>query len=357
MSFSHLELLDKLATPYQGASTNVVVCLRNEDHETHRLLGDPASAPDCAPGDMIFEIGSITKVFTALLLALLTEQGKIDPERPVRNICEEFSSAPPQLTPLSLATHTSGLPRLHIPVWKAVLQGAGDDPYAQFSRDDLIGWLKNWQPAPPRKTPKHSYSNLAFGLLGEVLAISQERTFSDLLRTEILGPLGMTDTSAVLNQEQRGRFARPHDNRGRPVTPWTFQAMAGAGALRSSARDLTRFASRVAAALAEPVTPLDRAIKNSAEPMIGLGPRGGKEPVSQCLGWVSMKLDPAAPRMLFHDGGTAGSTSAIYICPQSHASIVVLANRGVGAGLWSSLKLSWSNPHRQANELFHKLVT
>lgn len=355
MSFALPDKLEKLIAPYQGNASIVVTGFLPGDHKVYSLFGDPADTPDCAPEDLIFEIGSISKVFTALLLALLTEQGKIDPDRPIKDLCDEFSSAPLQLTPLSLATHMSGLPRLHIPIWKAMIQGAGDDPYSEFSRDDLVAWLRVWSSQEPRKKPGHAYSNLAFGLLGEVLALSQSRPFLEMLRDELLGPLGMNETSACLSQQQKKRFARPHDNRGRPVVPWSFKALAGAGALRSSAGDLALFSYRVADALSNPTTTLDRAIGRCAEPLIGLGLRGKKEPVSQCLGWLSMKLDPTTPRMLFHDGGTAGSTSALYICPEKRAALTILANRGVAAGLWSSLKLSWSNPHRLANDVFAKL--
>lgn len=353
MSIAHSEMPGKLVAPYQGASTIVTLGVRNADKENFSLFGNPADAPPCAPEDIVFEIGSISKVFTALLLALLAEQGEIDPDRPIAVLCDEFASAPHQVTPRSLATHMSGLPRLHLPIWKAVFGGAGEDPYADFSRDDLIGWMQTWSSDQQYGKVRHTYSNLAFGMLGEVLAISQNRPYQELLKEKILVPLGMSDTSFVLTADQLARFAQPHDNRGRPVLPWSFKALAGAGALRSTASDLTRFSSRVSSALANPETTLDRAISRSAAPLIGLGPKGRLEPVAQCLGWVSMQFDPATPRMLFHDGGTAGSTAALYICPQNHASIVVLANRGVAAGLWSSLKLSWSNPHRLVHDFFN----
>ncbi|WP_029061027.1 serine hydrolase [Labrenzia sp. DG1229] len=99
MSFALPDKLEKLIAPYQGNSSIAVTGFLHGDHNVYSLFGDPADTPGCAPEDLIFEIGSISKVFTALLLALLTEQGKIDPDRPIRDLCEEFSCAPPQLTP------------------------------------------------------------------------------------------------------------------------------------------------------------------------------------------------------------------------------------------------------------------
>lgn len=355
MSNPYLGALAKLATPYQHPSTSVVVLAKHNQQESVELFGDPAISQSCPPQDVLFEIGSVTKVFTALLLAQLTVDGKIDPERPIGDICKEFSGAPAWITPKRLASHTSGLPRLHVSVWKAFLHGVPDDPYAVFSRDDLIAWMRNWRPVKPPRETAYAYSNLGFGLLGEVLAISQNREYEDLLRENVLVPLGLRSTSISLTQEQRMRFSKPHDNSGAPVRPWTFKAMAGAGALRSTARDLARFSAQVISAVESPATALDRAIAETAMPLVGLGPRRDLEPMSQCLGWISITLGGSASRMLFHDGGTAGSTSAIYVCPQKRAAIVLLANRGVAAGVWSNLNLIWSNPHRVAHDHFSSL--
>jgi CubicO group peptidase (beta-lactamase class C family) len=332
----------------------VVVSTHNKQ-EGVSLYGDAALVQACPPQDVLFEIGSITKVFTALLLARLTVDGEIDPDRPISDICKVFSGAPVWITPKRLASHASGLPRLHIPLWRVAMGSVGDDPYADFSRDDLIAWMRNWRPAKPPRQTAHAYSNLGFGLLGEVLAISQGREYEDLLRDKVLVPLGLRDTSITLTEDQRLRFLTPHDASGKPVLAWTFKSMAGAGALRSTAGDLARFANLVIAALEGPRSAIEHAIALTAQTAVGLGPRGGAEPISQCLGWISMTLNPTAPRMLFHDGGTAGSTSAIYVCPQKRAAIVLLTNRGVAAGVWSSLKLGLSNPHRFARDHFAAL--
>jgi len=167
--------------------------------------------------------------------------------------------------------------------------------------------------------------------------------------------MGLIDTTSDLTTSQQARFMQPFSARGKPVVPWTFQAMAGAGCLRSTARDMGRFSATVLRALANPKTPLDRAICRSAAPIVGLGFRGKFEPVAQCLGWLSIKQNPKAPRMLFHDGGTAGSTSVLYLCPEANAAVLILSNRGVAANLWASIKLGWSNPDRAMSELFANL--
>lgn len=105
-------------------------------------------------------------------------------------------------------------------------------------------------------------------------------------------------------------------------------------------------------ALDRPETTLDRAICRSGTPILGLGPRGVMEPLAQCSGWLSVTLEKTASAILYHDGGTAGSTSALYICPEKAAALAILSNNGVAAHLWASMKLSWSNQLRQAHDHF-----
>lgn len=347
-----IDLPKKFAAPYAHPSTGTIVLTLKDEAETVYVHGDLKLPRACLPENALFEIGSITKVFTAILLARLVGDQLIDPERPIGSICTEFAGAPEWITPRNLATHTSGLPRLHVPVWKLLFAGVPADPYADFGHNDLVAWMRRWRPARPPRRGLPAYSNLGAGLLGAVLASSQGRTYEALLREKVIAPLGLADTAINLDEDQKKRFAQPHSAAGKQVVPWTFQAFAGAGALRASAADLAQFARRVIAASARSATPIDRAITLSVEPVVPLGPGGGNAPIAQCLGWIGMTLRPAGPRMLFHDGGTAGSSSALYVCPERKAAIIVLANRGGAAGLLSNLRLMLSNPNRLAYDYF-----
>lgn len=350
-----LQLPENVLAPYRGDKTAVVTMVLNNGEMHFTGSGALDHNDTYEPEELIFEIGSITKVFTSLLLSVLIEEGKIDPNRPVKDVVQGLQDVPPWITPQTLATHTSGLPRIHVPLWKTLVTSLPDDPYVSFSRDDMINWLQTKTRNSPPRRQRYAYSNLAFGLLGEVLAMAEGRPYTELLHEKIIAPLGLTDTRSVLAEPQQARFMQPYSTKDKPVAAWTFQAIAGAGCLRSTARDLGRFSTAVMNALANPITPLDRAICRSATPLVGLGPRGGKEPVAQCLGWLSLKLGPTAPRMLFHNGGTAGSTCALYICPEKMSAGLVLSNRGVAANLWSGVKLSWSNPHKSMSNFFMRL--
>lgn len=344
------EALRNMMKPYEGPNHAVVgFSLRDCASEVLQTATTPANAP---AGDWIFEIGSITKVFTAILLCVLIEEGIVDPKAPLSEMSPDLCAVPNWITPESLTTHTSGLPNFYLPLWRVLFSTLQRDPYASFSRSDLLSWLQNWAGKDPGTKRRHAYSNLGVGLLGEAMAMKTGVSFPDLLAQKVTGPLGLGDTTARLSAEQTGRFMQPRNTKGKDVPAWTFDALAGAGALRSSAYDLIQFSVEVLRALDQPLTALDRAICRSVEPLVGLGRRGAREPKAQCSGWLSLKLDRAAPGMLHHDGATAGSTCTLYICPEKAAALGILSNNCVAGNLWASTKLSCSNPGRQALNYF-----
>lgn len=318
----------------------------------HRFLVAGAPPPATAVAETIFEIGSITKVFAAVLLCLLVEEDKVDPRAPLRHMADELAHVPDWITPERLVTHTSGLPDFYMPIWKAMLRAWPDGPYAGFSRSDLLVWLDGWRGRAPGLHPRHAYSNLGLGLLGEAMAMREGVPFVDLLAERVTGPLGLTDTRHHLDEERQRRFAQPRYPGGRPAPAWTFDALAAAGCLRSSAQDLARFATSVMRALDAPQTALDRAIRRSAIPVLGLGRGGSMETAAQCAGWLSMAPDADGPRFLFHNGGTAGSSCALYICPDRAEACVILSNNGIAGNLWGSIRLGRSDQVRQAQGFF-----
>ncbi len=342
--------LRNMMKPYEGPNHTVVgFSLRDGASEVLHTATTPANAP---AGDWIFEIGSITKVFTATLLCVLVEEGEVDPQAPLSEISPDLNTVPEWITPERLTTHTSGLPNFFLPLWRVLFSPLQMDPYASFSRSDLLLWLQNWSGKDPGIKRRHAYSNLGVGLLGEAMAMKTGMSFADLLARKVTGPLGLSDTTARLSAEQTSRFMQPRSTKGDDVPAWTFDALAGAGALRSTANDMIRFSTAVLRALDRPHTALDRAICRSVEPVVGLGRHRALEPKAQCSGWLSLKMDRVAPGMLHHDGATAGSTCTLYICPEKAAALGILSNNCVAGNLWASSKLSWSNPGRQALNYF-----
>jgi CubicO group peptidase (beta-lactamase class C family) len=205
-----------------------------------KLSRDADKTPE---GNSVFEIGSVTKVFTGLLLADMVERKLVALEDPVQKFVPENVRVPQcdgrAITLLDLATHTSGLPRLP---GNFALSAAKDpaNPYADYSVDQLYEFLS--QHSLSRKPgTQFEYSNLGVGLLGHALARGADTSYEKLLLERICAPLGMQDTRITLSEDQRSRLVQGHGPRGRPVANWDIPTLAGAGALRSTVNDMLIF--------------------------------------------------------------------------------------------------------------------
>ena len=182
-----------------------------------------------AKPDSIFQIGSITKTFTGLLLARMVEEGKVTLNEPVRLLLPPGTVAKPagrEITLLDLITHHSGLPRTptNLP--------ASATPYADYHAAELYVYMAGHGVALPAHPP-FLYSNLGVGLLGQALADRAGTTYPKLVREEITGPLGMTDTAAEWEKIQAGRLVQSYSVSHKPVPVVDLDALAGAGAIRS----------------------------------------------------------------------------------------------------------------------------
>jgi serine-type D-Ala-D-Ala carboxypeptidase/endopeptidase len=272
-----------------------------------------AGGPTAADGDTIFEIGSITKVFTASVLADMVEKGEVSLDDPVAKYLPPTVRMPnrggKEITLLDLATQTSGLPRL--PSNLAPKDGA--NPYADYTVQNLYDFLSGY--ALTRDIgAQYEYSNLGVGLLGHLLALRAKTDYETLVTTRILKPLGMNDTHIVLPSASRARLTPGHDRAGTPVANWDLPTLAGAGALRSTVNDMLRFA----AANLEETGPLAKAFKSShtvrrpttlAETSIGLA-------------WHVRRTSEG--EIVWHNGGTGGYHSFLGLDQKAKTAVVML---------------------------------
>lgn len=275
----------------------------------------------------IFEIGSITKVFTATLLADGVARGLWQLDTPVRDLMPAGARMPERggvpITLEHLATHTSGLPGSAVPVVRGtVAMLRGRDPYAGLDQDGLLARLAGTRLRRIPGTGRLRYSNLGFGLLGAALTNATGTSYGGLVTEWICGPLGLADTVThrQADADQAARLAAGHRGRGRPAEPWPLDGLAGAGALRSTADDLLRFL----AVQADPTgSPLEEAIRMTHEPR-SRGRRGIG------LGWMLM---PQPDLLVWHNGGTGGFRSFAGFLPERGIGVVALANHARGVDL------------------------
>ncbi len=276
-------------------------------------MGDAASSPE--PGSMAWEIGSITKVFTGLLLAEMVTRGEVGLDDPLgryvpTDVAARLPAEEDQPTLRMLASHTAGLPRIPRQ-WLSRLRKS-DDPYAVLSEDDVFEAIGS-HTVRPAKT-RFSYSNFGAGLLGHLLGRAVGQTYEDLVARRIIQPLGLASTGfAEIDVFQGVR-------RGKPTPAWTFGALAGAGAIRSTAHDMLTFAD---AYLQAPDGPLGEAFLVSEQPVVRSRSGG------VALGWLLLRRakDPDGT-VRWQNGGTFGGSSFLVVDRPRQSAVVSFGNTG-----------------------------
>jgi CubicO group peptidase (beta-lactamase class C family) len=261
----------------------------------------------------IFEIGSITKTFTATLLAWHAEQGKVKLSDSIAKYLPDSVADNKELSGITLqmlSNHTSGLPRVP---FNLALGGPNDDPYAEYDDPKLFYFLKNCELRSAPGT-KYDYSNTAVALLGVILERVSGMAYEKMVKSVITTPLEMTHTVQHLPAAERETFTAVYDREGKEVTPWNFEAIAGAGCLRSTANDMLLYAM---ANMNNDSSPLSKAMSVTHRVTFDQGPKVG-------LGWHYKGIKDSP--WLWHNGGTAGSSSFIAFNPDKKTAIVVLAN-------------------------------
>ncbi len=288
-----------------------------------RIVGHGQLATDSPTGvngDTVFEIGSITKAFTAILLADLVGAGAVDFEMPVQRLLGPDVTVPTrngaEITLLHLATHSSGLPRLP----SNMRPGNAANPYADYTVVQLYEFLSSYE-LERDIGETVEYSNLGAGLLGHALALSQETDYETLVSEGLLEPLGMSDTSITLSPSQQERLAVGHSVQLRPVANWDLPTLAGAGALRSTVNDMLTFVEANLglreSALREAMAITHAPRRDFADPNMQIG-----------LGWITRSGH--GRELHWHNGGTGGYRSFLGFDLESQTGVVVLSNSGDG---------------------------
>ena len=267
--------------------------------------------------DTEFELGSITKTFTSLLLADLVVQGEAALDDPVTKYLPQATALTQNgktVTLGQLATHTSGLPRL-----PGNLSPANPaNPYADYDAAKLIAFLSG-KPLEREPGVQYEYSNLGAGVLGHAITWRQGG-YEKQMRERVLAPLGMNDTAVALTAAQRERFALGHDRTLTPVPPWDVAVLVGAGGLRSTPADMAKY---LKAAIDPGAAPLAAAWKLAESPRVD-----GPDPTLRiALAWHVLTRNGRT--VVWHNGQTGGFASMMAFSPATGEGVVVLSNASI----------------------------
>ncbi|HLG95753.1 MAG TPA: serine hydrolase domain-containing protein [Bryobacteraceae bacterium] len=279
-------------------------------------------------GDTVFEIGSLTKIFTSLLLTEKAERGEISLADPISKYLPVNSS----ITLEQLATNTSGLPRNP---GNLAREDRGN-PFAGYTRQMLL------RAVPARAEPHWEYSNFGYGLLGEALTPDYDRA----IHQYITEPLNMGDTRVALARDNKVRLAAGHDEHLAPVPQSDFGALAAAAGLRSTANDLLKLLSAFLGYTSSPLAPAMAAMLEARTPTTQAG-------LVNAMGWQIST--PDGFEVVWKDGTTAGFASFLGYNRGLGTGVVVLSNAStrqgvndIGMHLLDSASPFFQLPHRAA---------
>ena len=302
---------------------------------------DDGASPE-VNGNTLFEIGSITKTFTGLLLQDMIERGEMKLDDPVARYLPKLVRMPTrngkEITLFHLVTHTSGLPRNP----ENLDPKRADNPLAEYTAEKLNAYLSDYK-LTRQPGAKFEYSNLGSGLLGHVIALKAGTDYESLVTDRICRPLKMDSTRITLTPELKARLATGHNQFGYAVSSMDFHSQAGAGALRSTANDLLKY---VAANLG--LTP--SSLTTLMEKTHAVHFRSAIPPVNIALAWL-VQFDPQGRKIVSHSGGTYGYRTFAGFDKTRRRGVVVLSNSsydGVGPDSIGMLLLEseWQSDRR-----------
>ncbi|KGE15721.1 serine hydrolase domain-containing protein [Sphingobacterium deserti] len=313
--------IDSLASSYvkKGDAQSLAIAIFHQNDYKTFFYGETEKGNQTLPTETsLYEIGSITKVFTAVLLADLVTKNMLELDDTISKFLPDSVAQNPAIQGITfkqLANHTSSLPRL-ADNWNKVAGFNERDPYAAYDRKALFSFLKNFKGG---KNPgeEYEYSNVGFGLLGELISIITKKPYIQYLQETVLTPLQMTGTLEKVDAKKQQAFLKVYDAEGNETPLWNWKAMVGAGGLKSNAKDLTLFAVEQ---FKMPLEDLQKAMALTRE-FTFFTPNN----MDIGLAWHMSMLDGII--YFRHTGGTAGSSSFIGLSPDTKTSVVVLSNQ------------------------------
>jgi CubicO group peptidase (beta-lactamase class C family) len=303
----------------EGLTPSITLAIIDSSGVKFFNFGKTAKNGQEADENTIYEIGSISKVFTGILLAQQVLDGDLKLEDEINNFLPDDIKIPvmgdKEITFGNLTDHTSGLPRMPSNFSPANRH----NPYADYTVDQMYESISNYH-AVRTVGSEYEYSNIAQGLLGHLLAMNKDLTYEELMVQTIANPLDMNETRIELTQRMKENFALGH-SRGKVVENWDIPTLAGAGAIRSSTSDLAKF---ISANLGYMSSSLMEAMELSHQIR-----HDKADEASIAMAWHIMKGDKGD--IICHGGGTGGYRTFVGFVKETGKGVVLLSNSSEGA--------------------------
>lgn len=253
----------------------------------------------------IFEIGSITKVFTSTVLASLIEDKKIKLTDEINTFYSFAFKDDTKINFESLANHTSGLPRLP----ENLKPKDENNPYKDYGKKAIDEYLQNLMKL---NSKTYAYSNLGAGLLGYTLGLSQKTIFQKLLQKRVFDKYKMKN-SFVTSQNLENKLVKGLDENGKTVSNWDFDVLFGGGGILSTTEDLAKFANAQ-------FNLKNKELTLTRKPTFEIN-----ENMKIGLGWHILKSKNGKD-LIWHNGGTGGYSSSMTVNIQDKTAVIILSN-------------------------------
>ena len=262
--------------------------------------------------DSVFEIGSISKVFTSVLLSTLVSNGTVELNEPISADLPYDMKEPERegvnITYQHLANHTSGFPRLPTNLTSILTP---NNPFVNYSDEKLQQYLVEEMKLLTTPGEAFLYSNLAVGLLGRLLELKTGESYSQLLDNYVTEKYSLANTT-VDRARISDKLVTGQDRKGEPTSNWDLNVLKGAGAILSTTSDLAKFV--------QANFEVDHILELPRQRTFQLN-----ETVSVGLGWLIInRIDGTVA--YFHDGGTGGYRSSMFVNVADKKAVIVLSN-------------------------------
>ncbi len=325
-----------------GLNPSIVVGIIDSNGMQYFSFGTRTVGGELVDEHTIYEIGSITKTFTGTLLAELVVEGLLELDAPANKYLPESAQLPQrngqEITLGHLSDHTSSLPRMPSDFDPA----NPNDPYADYSSELLYAFIASVELTRDIGS-QYEYSNLAQGLLGQIMADQSGKTYEELMIEKIAEPLAMAETKTTIDANMERHLAIGHSG-GTEVDNWNFQSIAGAGAIRSSTHDMLRY---IGANLGLIQSDLNLAFNLTQYPRHD---KAGGEYVG--LGWHIKPKDDG--NILWHNGATGGYRAFTGFIKEENRGIIVMTNSTESV---DDLGIHLLDPSSPLNEALPRVAT
>jgi len=314
-ALNEIENIESIAKPFMEDSHSHALSIgiiKNGKTEFYNFGSLTAKNQKAPTPQNIYEIGSITKTFTASLLVQMAEEGLVKLDDPIskylpEGICDLEGDK--VITLQDLSSHYSGLPRLASNFFPTVTDHS--NPYLGYNKDHLYEYLKTFK-GVAREKRTVDYSNLGVELLGHILGLVTEQTLEEMYEERIFKPLEMNNTTITFDKNHLALLAKGHNEMGLITSNWDFPHFGGAGAIRSTTEDMLKY-------LQAQFTNETNAKAHATRLTMG-------GPTKIGLGWITTPSQNTGEEIVWHNGGTGGYRSFTGFIKNQNVGVIVLNN-------------------------------